>query len=127
MPRVELADALESGTVRLFDPAPDYRAYVATQVDLDRIAAAGIRVAYDPMWGVGIGWLEWLLGPGSRTRFMTIHGERNPSFPEMQRPEPIPPNTDALARQVRATGADVGIVNDGDADRIGVMDEAGVR
>lgn len=123
--RVDLAEALQSGAVRLFDPAPDYRAYVATRVDLDRIARAGIRVAYDPMWGAGIGWLEWLLGPGARTRFLAIHAERNPSFPEMSRPEPIPPNTDALARHVRATGADVGIANDGDADRIGVMDEAG--
>lgn len=122
---MELAAALKDGSVRLFDPAPAYRAYVAKMVDLDRIAGAGLRVAYDPMWGAGIGWLEWLLGPGARTRLLTIHGERNPSFPDMLRPEPIPPNTDALARQVRATGADVGIANDGDADRIGVMDEAG--
>lgn len=125
VPQLELAAALADARVRLFDPAPDYRAYVAARVDLDRIAAAGLRVAYDPMWGAGIGWLEWLLGPGARTRLLTIHGERNPCFPEMSRPEPIPPNTDALARQVLATGADIGIANDGDADRIGVMDEAG--
>jgi phosphomannomutase len=77
------------------------------------------------MWGAGIGWLEWLLGPGAKTRFHAIHNERNPSFPEMARPEPIPPNTDALSRHVRAIGADIGIANDGDADRVGATDENG--
>jgi phosphomannomutase len=43
----------------------------------------------------------------------------------MRQPEPIPPNTDALGRHVRRTGADLGIANDGDADRIGVYDENG--
>jgi phosphomannomutase len=117
--------AVADGRIQIFDPAPAYRAYVAERVDLGRIADAGLRVAYDPMWGAGIGWLEWLLGPGAQTQLMTIHGERNPSFPEMRRPEPIPPNTDALARHVRATGADIGIANDGDADRVGAVDEHG--
>ncbi len=120
-----LADAVADGRVQIFDPAPDYRAFVAERFDLGRIADAGLRVAYDPMWGAGIGWLGWLLGPDSRTQLLTIHGERNPSFPEMARPEPIPPNTDALSRHVRATGADIGIVNDGDADRVGAVDEHG--
>ena len=43
----------------------------------------------------------------------------------MARPEPIPPNTDALSRHVRATQADIGLLNDGDADRVGAMDETG--
>lgn len=123
--RLPLAEGLADGRIRVFDPAPRYRAHAAARVDLRRIADAGLRVAYDPMWGAGLGWLGWLLGPGARTELLTIHGTPNPLFPEMARPEPIPPNTDALARHVRATGADVGIANDGDADRIGVVDEHG--
>lgn len=123
--RVPFAEAVADGRIRVFDPAPRYRTYAAARVDLRRIADAGLRVAYDPMWGAGIDWVRWLLGPGARTELMTIHGTPNPLFPEMGRPEPIPPNTDALARLVRATGADIGIANDGDADRIGVMDEHG--
>lgn len=117
--------ACAGGRIRLFDPAPDYRAYVAGQLDLDRIAAAGLRVAYDPMWGAGIGWLSWLLGPAARTELLTIHDQPNPLFPEMTRPEPIPPNTAALVRHLRATGAAIGIANDGDADRVGAVDEHG--
>lgn len=118
--------AVADGRIRVFDPAPAYREHVAARVDLARIARAGLRVAYDPMWGAGIGWLTWLLGPDASTELLTIHGTPNPLFPEMARPEPIPPNTDALARHVRATGADIGIANDGDADRVGAVDENGV-
>lgn len=126
IPSRPLADAVNAGLVTIFDPAPAYRAFVGQRVDLRRIADAGLRVAYDPMSGAGIGWLAWLLGPGAATTLHTIHGTPNPLFPDMARPEPIPPNTDALARHVRAIGADVGIANDGDADRIGVVDEHGV-
>jgi phosphomannomutase len=76
------------------------------------------------MWGVGAGWLEHLLAGGSTT-FHSIHQERNPLFPGMQRPEPIPPNIDALLKMVVETGADLGIATDGDADRIGLVDEQG--
>jgi len=117
--------AKADGRIGSIDPAPAYRAFVAEKLDLGRIARAGLRVAYDPMWGAGIGWLQWLLGPASTTLLETIHGTPNPGFPDMSRPEPIPPNTDSLARLVRASGAHVGIANDGDADRIGVIDENG--
>jgi phosphomannomutase len=123
--RLDFASAEREGRIRRVDPAPPYRAYVAERVDLDALARAGLRVAYDPMWGAGIGWLGWLLGPGAATQFLTIHDEPNPGFPEMRQPEPIPPNTDALGRHVRRTSADIGIANDGDADRIGVYDEHG--
>jgi phosphomannomutase len=125
VPRMDFATAVSRDLIRVFDPAPDYRAYAGSRVDLRRIADAGLRVAYDPMWGAGIGWLAWLLGPGAKTEFLTIHGSPNPLFPEMARPEPIPPNTDALSRHVRAIGADIGIANDGDADRVGATDEEG--
>ena len=125
LPRVDFATAVGDGRIKIFDPAPAYRQYLSGQVDLRRIADAGLRVAYDPMWGAGIGWLAWLLGPAAATTFMAIHDRPNPNFPEMKRPEPIPPNTDALARHVLQTGAQIGIVNDGDADRIGAVDEHG--
>lgn len=125
VPRVDLAVAIADGRVRITDPAAAYRVHAAERVDLDALARAGLRVAYDPMWGAGIGWLPWLLGPGAATKFLAIHDEPNPGFPEMRQPEPIPPNTDALGRHVRQLVADVGIANDGDADRIGMYDEAG--
>ncbi len=77
------------------------------------------------MWGNGSGWFDELLA-GGKTTVTVVHGGTNPSFPEMLRPEPIPPNVDAGLAWVKQVGADVAIINDGDADRIGLGDENGV-
>jgi phosphomannomutase len=76
------------------------------------------------MWGNGAGWFANLLSGGS-AKVVEIHKERNPLFPEMQRPEPIPPNIDVGLRATVANRADVLLVTDGDADRLGVGDEHG--
>ena len=116
--------AANSGLVEIFDPAPAYLEYVKQHVDLESIRKAGLRIVHDAMWGAGAGWLERLIGGGS-TSIHSIHGDRNPVFPDMRQPEPIPPNIDSLLATVRSRGADVGIANDGDADRIGLADENG--
>jgi phosphomannomutase len=76
------------------------------------------------MWGNGAGWFPRLLGGGA-TRITEIHNTRNPVFPEMKRPEPIPPNVDAGLAKTTELGADVLIILDGDADRVGAGDENG--
>ncbi len=122
--RASLKAATNNGLIETFDPAPAYIEYVKKHLDLEPIKQAGLTVAYDAMWGVGAGWLARLLDGGSTT-VHTIRGDRNPVFPGMRRPEPIPPNIDALLEEVIDVGADVGIANDGDADRIGLADEKG--
>jgi len=76
------------------------------------------------MWGNGAGWFTRLLG-GGKTEIIEIHNQRNPIFPEMKRPEPIPPNIDVGLRKTVELGADVLLVTDGDADRLGAGDEKG--
>jgi alpha-D-glucose phosphate-specific phosphoglucomutase len=122
--RLPLQEALERGTVRYFDPAPAYLAQLQTMIDVRPIQDAGLTVVVDAMWGNGAGWFPRILD-GGKTRIVEIHSERNPLFPEMSRPEPIPPNIDAGLAKVLEIGADVAIINDGDADRVGVGDEHG--
>ena len=122
--RKPLAQAEAEGLCERFDPAPAYVAQISRLVDLARLRDAGLHVALDPMWGVGVGWFQRLIGGGA-TRLTTIHDGRNPLFPDMERPEPIEPNINSLERTVREVRADVGIANDGDADRVGVVDENG--
>jgi len=76
------------------------------------------------MWGNGAGWFPHLLSGGS-TEIVEIHNQRNPIFPEMLRPEPIPPNIDVGLNSVMEHEADVLIITDGDADRLGLGDEKG--
>jgi phosphomannomutase len=122
--RMDLETAEGKGLIGTFDPAPAYVEYVRKHMELEPIRRAGLMLVYDAMWGVGAGWLDRLLDGGSTT-VRAIRQERNPIFPGMLRPEPIPPNIDALVETVRSSGADAGIANDGDADRIGLVDEKG--
>ena len=122
--RMKLDDALSDGIVRLFDPAPDYIALLNRLVDIGPIIAAGYNVVVDCMWGNGAGWFPRLLAGGA-TRVHEVHNERNPIFPKMLRPEPIPPNVDDGLTYVGRLGADVALITDGDADRVGLGDENG--
>ncbi len=122
--RLPLDEAEAQGLVQRFDPTPAYLAHLRDLIDVEPIKAAGLTIVVDPMWGNSIGWFPHILAGGS-TEIIEIHNVRNPLFPEMIRPEPIPPNIDACLSKVQEVGADVGIITDGDADRIGVADEHG--
>ncbi|MBC8448485.1 MAG: phosphoglucomutase/phosphomannomutase family protein [Chloroflexi bacterium] len=122
--RLPLAEAEAQGLLQRFDPAPAYLAQLARLIDVQPIKDAGFTVLVDAMWGNGAGWLPSILG-GGRTRIIEIHAERHPLFPEMERPEPIPPNVDVGLQKLRELGADVAIILDGDSDRVGMGDEHG--
>lgn len=122
----QLSDAqvLASGLIQEFDAAPVYIANLRRLVDLDNIRSAGLSILADSMWGNGGGWFPRLLA-GDKTTVQEIHHERNPIFPEMRRPEPIPPNVDVGLRATVELKADVLLITDGDADRMGIGDEQG--
>jgi len=122
--RMPMSEALDAGRIALFEAAPAYIEHLGDLIDLQPIRDAGLSVLIDPMWGNGAGWFPRLLS-GGRTVIQEIHNERNPIFPEMKRPEPIPPNVDAGLRKLLELKADVLLITDGDADRVGVGDERG--
>ncbi len=122
--RMPAEEAKEKGLLKLFDPAPDYIAHLHDLIDLEPIKQAGLKVMVDCMWGNGAGWFPRLLA-GGKTQVFEIHNQRNPSFPEMSRPEPIPPNINVGLKATLDAGADVCLITDGDADRVGVGDEKG--
>ncbi len=122
--RTSLEKAVDEGLITYFDPAPAYLSQIARLLDVQPIKDAGLRVVVDCMWGNGIGWFPRILG-GGRTEIIEVHNERRPLFPDMTRPEPIPPNVDAGLARARELRADATIINDGDADRVGLGDEQG--
>jgi len=121
--RLPLANAVEQGLVEKSDLDPVYFDQIARLVDLDAIRQAGLKLVVDPMYGAGAGYMERFLGGGT-IELIEINAERNPLFPGI-RPEPIPPNLDKLSAMVRERGANVGLATDGDADRMGTVDEKG--
>jgi alpha-D-glucose phosphate-specific phosphoglucomutase len=112
------------GKIVIFDASEAYIENLKRLVDLQRIRDAGFTVMVDAMWGNGAGWFPRLL-EGGKTHVIEIHNVRNPSFPEMKRPEPIRPNIDVGLEATVKNNADVLLITDGDADRCGVGDENG--
>ena len=120
----DMSEAQEDGSIVYFDSTIDYLAHIAKLIDVQPIKDAGLTILVDAMWGNGAGWFSGLLNGGA-TKVIEIHNERNPSFPEMKRPEPIPPNVDVGLQAAKDHNADIFLVNDGDADRVGFGDENG--
>ena len=121
---IPLKTGSEDGRIVTFDASEAYIANLKKLVDLQRIKEAGFTVMVDAMWGNGAGWFTRLL-EGGKTRVIEIHNTRNPSFPDMKRPEPIRPNIDVGLAATVENNADVLLITDGDADRCGIGDEKG--
>ena len=121
---VPLGRARQQGWVVDFDPAPSYIEKISGLVDLETIRGAGLNVRVDAMFGAGAGYIPHLLSGGT-TVADELHGTHNPAFPGMEQPEPIAQNLRRLMQDVRDQRDSVGIALDGDADRVGVVDEYG--
>jgi len=111
------------GLVSLYDPRSPYYVQIARMVDLDAIKSAGLHILHECMYGSGYGYIKELLD-GGRTAVVELHNERNPLFGGVN-PEPIPPNINAAIAAMRSGGQDLCICTDGDADRVGIIDETG--
>lgn len=122
--RLPLSEAQFRGLVATFDPRPGYLARLGELVDLAALRSAGLRVAVDAMYGAGAGYFPELLAGGA-TEVVELHAERNPAFPGIASPEPIAKNLQELCAFVPRERFDVGVANDGDADRLGLVDERG--
>lgn len=101
----------------------DYIAAIARFVNLDAIRASGYRFLIDVMYGAGRGVLAGIFTQ-AQIPFVEIRSEVNPAFPGIN-PEPILPNIRETQAAVVAEHCDAGLITDGDADRIGAVDEHG--
>jgi phosphomannomutase len=111
------------GLVSSYDPRAAYYAQIARIVDLDAIKNAGLRIVHECMYGSGYGYIAEMVG-GGRTLVTELHNQRNPLFGGIN-PEPIPPNIDSTISFMKVGGQDLCICTDGDADRVGIIDETG--
>ena len=122
--KVSLDDAEKSGLLERFDPTGPYLEQLGRVVDLEPIKQARLKIVVESMYGSGGGLFPRLLS-GGNLELIELHGEPNPAFPGFAQPEPIEANLGALRAAVKENGADAGIAFDGDADRVGLVDENG--
>jgi phosphoglucomutase len=105
------------------DPRRMYLSRLREIIDLDVIKKAGVKIAFDPMWGAARGYSDALLREAGVT-VGTVHDTRDVLFGG-HAPEPDDPLLEDLRKKMREMGAGIGIATDGDADRFGIVDEDG--
>ena len=118
-----LAVAAAPAAVEEVDFNPPYIAAIEKFADLPAIKASGYRFLHDCMYGAGRGVLAGIFTRAG-IPFVEMRSEINPAFPGIN-PEPILPHIAETQVRVQAEKCDAGFVTDGDADRIGAVDEHG--
>lgn len=113
----------DPGLSKSADPRPAYLEALRQKADLRAIGEAKLKIAYDPLYGTGRGYLNDLLQEAG-ARVHTLHDFRDVLFQGVG-PEPSEPNLAELSRFVREKDCAVGLSTDGDADRFGIVDGDG--
>lgn len=120
---MEYEKAREMGLIQRFNPLPAYFDHLRTLINTDAIADERQRVVVDSMYGSGRGVIKSFL-QGTGCEVIEIRGEMNPGFGGVH-PEPIARYLGPLASAISSGMGNFGICTDGDADRVGAMDERG--
>jgi phosphoglucomutase len=110
-------------TKESLDVKPGYLKRLGEIVDLETIRKSNLKVCFDPMWGAARGYSDGVL-LDARVKVATVHDYRDVLFGG-HAPEPDDHLLEDLREKMRATGADIGIATDGDADRFGIVDADG--
>ncbi|MDG3012989.1 phosphomannomutase/phosphoglucomutase [Speluncibacter jeojiensis] len=110
------------GEVTEQDVLPDYARFLRGLVDLSGLRP--LRVAVDAGNGMGGHTVPAVLGP-LPLEIEPLYFELDGTFPNHEANPLDPANLVDLQRHVVATGADIGLAFDGDADRCFVVDEKG--
>jgi phosphomannomutase len=118
-----LAEAAHPAAIEVLDFIPAYVAAIERFVDLPAIQASGYRFLIDCMYGAGRGVLAGIFTRAA-IPFVEMRAEINPNFPGIN-PEPILPHIALTQQRVVAEHCVAGLITDGDADRIGSVDEHG--
>ena len=120
---LEFEKAKEAGMIRIIDPRDAYLDSILKQVNTEAIRQRRLRIVLDPMFGVSLTGLLTILYT-CRCDIDVIN-DRHDAFFGRHLPAPNPDTLVDLQFAVKEHRADVGIATDGDADRLGIIDETG--
>ncbi|MCB4791014.1 MAG: phosphoglucomutase/phosphomannomutase family protein [Elusimicrobia bacterium] len=113
----------QTGSIETRDLTAVYLKAISSFVDLKLIKRKYLKIISDPMYGAAVGYIPSIFNK-SKCKAIEIHGVLDPNFGGLH-PEPIEGYLSDLKISVKQNGADIGLATDGDADRIGVVDERG--
>ena len=116
-------EAKRKKLLKIEDLTKEHIAFLKQYVDLKLLKKSSMKVVIDVMNGAGEDLLERVL-EGTKITINTINSERKPYF-RGKNPEPIASNLEGLISIMKKGGYNIGLATDGDADRIGAVDEKG--
>ena len=120
---VDYDEALAGGLITEANPMNEYLDSILSAVDVEAIKNAALRIGFDPMYGVSRTSLQTILLT-ARCDVSVIH-ERHDTLFGGRLPAPNVDTLGALQAAVLQNHADIGIATDGDADRLGIIDDEG--
>ena len=123
IPSMPFDEALAQGRVIFIDPRDEYLDSIMEKIDMDAIRARRPRVVLDPMYGVSLTGLMTILFTARCD--VDVINDRHDAFFGGHLPAPNPDTLRDLQGSVADHHADLGIATDGDADRLGIIDEKG--
>lgn len=120
---MDFGAALKAGIITFIDPRDAYLDSIMAQIDIAAIRARRPRIELDPMYGVSLTGLMTILYTARCD--VDVINDRHDAFFGGHLPAPNPDTLRDLQGIVRDHHADIGIATDGDADRLGIIDEKG--
>ena len=123
IPAVPYEEGIRTGAIQIIDPMNAYIDSIIRSVNMDAIRSRGLKVVLDPMYGVSKTALQTILIT-ARCDVDVIHERRDALFGG-RLPAPNSKTLIGLQNFVEENGCDIGIATDGDADRLGVIDDRG--
>lgn len=123
IPTIPFDAARSSGRIVFIDPRDSYLDSIMSQIDIPAIRSRHPRIVLDPMYGVSLAGLQTILYTARCD--LDVINDRHDAFFGGHLPAPNPETLLDLQASVRDHNADLGIATDGDADRLGIIDEKG--
>ncbi len=117
-------DVARNVSMGTFEPLEHYVSHIKTLINFDKIKNAKLKIVYDPLYGAGNGYLDYILKEAG-CEVITIHNRRDPLFGGLL-PEPREENLTDLKLTIKSSGSNLGIATDGDSDRISAVDQSGI-
>ena len=115
--------SFEIGEIQPFDFFDEYEKHLYTLIDFDRIKRANIPFIFDGLYSASIGYFDKIL-ENENISYISLHMYHDKNFGGGM-PDPKPAFLKELITKVKAEPNSIGLANDGDADRFGVINERG--
>lgn len=116
-------DAKDCGKIIEFDFKPEYFEHIKTLIDFEKIKELKTNIIFDGLYSASIGYFDSLLDSFD-IKYLSLHMEHDPNFGGGM-PEPKPKYLKELIEKVKSQPNSIGLANDGDGDRFGIINEAG--